>query len=72
MARQSAFGLYVLSATIKPSLDEWEELRNTADKIKSHTLSHLDEYLEVFEKNAQARGIHVHWAKDAKSTMRSF
>lgn len=48
------------------SLDEWEELRNTADKIKSHTLSHLDEYLEVFEKNALARGIRVHWAKDAK------
>jgi len=48
------------------SLDEWEELRNTADKIKSHTLSHLDEYLEIFEKNAQERGIHVHWAKDAK------
>jgi len=48
------------------SLDEWEELRNTADKIKSHTLSHLDEYLEQFEKNAIARGIRVHWAKDAK------
>ncbi|MCR1810449.1 lactate utilization protein B [Sulfurospirillum sp. hDNRA2] len=48
------------------SLDEWEELRNTADKIKSHTLSHLDEYLEQFEKNALARGIRVHWAKDAK------
>lgn len=48
------------------SLDEWEELRNTADKIKSHTLSHLDEYLDIFEKNALARGIRVHWAKDAK------
>jgi len=48
------------------SLDEWEELRNTADKIKSHTLSHLDEYLEQFEKNALSRGIRVHWAKDAK------
>jgi L-lactate dehydrogenase complex protein LldF len=52
------------------SLDEWEELRNTADKIKSHTLSHLDEYLEVFEKNAQARGIHVHWAKGWKCNFR--
>ena len=48
------------------SLEEWEELRNTADKIKSHTLSHLDAYLEQFEKNALARGIRVHWAKDAK------
>ncbi|WP_333803727.1 lactate utilization protein B [Sulfurospirillum sp.] len=48
------------------SLDEWESLRGTADKIKSHTLANLDEYLEIFEKNAQARGIRVHWAKDAK------
>lgn len=32
------------------SLDEWEELRNTADKIKSHTLSNLDVYLQEFEK----------------------
>ena len=47
------------------SLDEWEELRNTADRIKSHTLSHLDTYLEAFEKNAMKRGIVVHWAKDA-------
>jgi len=48
------------------SLDEWEELRNTADRIKTHSLSNLDFYLEQFEKNAQARGIQVHWAKDAK------
>jgi len=48
------------------SLMEWEELRNTADKIKTHTLSNLDIYLEEFEKNALARGIQVHWAKDAK------
>ena len=46
------------------SLDEWEELRNTADKIKGHTLSNLATYLEKFEKNALARGIKVHWAKD--------
>ncbi|MBP9492773.1 MAG: lactate utilization protein [Sulfurospirillum sp.] len=47
------------------SLDEWEELRNTADKIKTHTLANLDTYLEEFEKNALKRGIKVHWAKDA-------
>lgn len=47
------------------SLDEWEELRNTADAIKAHTLSHLDSYLEAFEQNALKRGIKVHWAKDA-------
>lgn len=48
------------------ALDEWEELRNTADQIKAHALSKLDFYLEEFEKNAKQRGIHVHWAKDAR------
>ena len=48
------------------SLDEWEELRDVADKIKTHTLSKLDFYLEEFEKNAKSNGIEVHWAKDAK------
>ena len=48
------------------SIDEWEELRSTADKIKAHTLSNLDTYLQAFEENALKRGIKVHWAKDAK------
>ena len=52
--------------TQSKTLDEWEELRNTANKIKEHSLSNLDFYLEEFEKNAQANGIEVHWAKDAK------
>ncbi len=45
-------------------LPEWEQLRDWASQIKSHTLSHLDTYLETFEKNAIANGIHVHWAAD--------
>ena len=44
---------------------EWEELRALASAIKEHTLTHLDEYLEQFEANARANGIHVHWARDA-------
>ena len=47
-------------------LPEWELLREWASQIKSHTLSHLDTYLEAFEKNALANGIHVHWAADAE------
>ncbi len=47
------------------SVDEWEELRNSADRIKTHTLANLDTYLEAFEQNALKRGIKVHWAKDA-------
>lgn len=44
---------------------EWEQLRETASAIKLHTMSRLPEYLEEFERNAQALGVHVHWAADA-------
>jgi L-lactate dehydrogenase complex protein LldF len=46
-------------------IPEWEELRNLASAIKEHTLSHLGDYLEQFERNATANGMHVHWARDA-------
>ncbi|MEP7383402.1 MAG: lactate utilization protein B [Gemmatimonadota bacterium] len=44
---------------------EWEALRELASSIKTHTLSRLDEYLVEFERAATARGIVVHWARDA-------
>jgi L-lactate dehydrogenase complex protein LldF len=47
-------------------LNEWEELRRVASEIKTHTIDKLDFYLEEFEKNAKEKGLHVHWAKDAK------
>jgi len=47
------------------SLPEWEELRLIASTIKEHTLTHLADYLEQFERQALANGAHVHWAKDA-------
>jgi L-lactate dehydrogenase complex protein LldF len=46
-------------------MPEWEEMRALASDIKEHTLSHLDTYLEMFEANATANGVVVHWAKDA-------
>jgi L-lactate dehydrogenase complex protein LldF len=46
-------------------LPEWEQLRTLASAIKEHTLSHLAEYLEQFERNATANGMVVHWARDA-------
>ena len=46
------------------AIPEWEELRELASQIKQHTLAHLDHYLEQFEANAKANGIHVHWAVD--------
>src|SRR5580658_10477223 len=47
------------------AIPEWEELRELASKIKDHTLTHLDQYLEEFERNATKRGAQVHWARDA-------
>ena len=49
------------------SLPEWEELRSAASAIKEHTLSHLAEYLEEFERNATANGIKVHWAETGEA-----
>ena len=45
---------------------EWEQLREAASQIKEHTLSKLADYLEEFERNAQANGITVHWARDGE------
>src|SRR5712672_4125823 len=47
------------------AIPEWEELREIASKIKEHTLTHLDRYLEEFADKATKRGAHVHWALDA-------
>jgi L-lactate dehydrogenase complex protein LldF len=47
------------------SLPEWQELRSLASAIKEHTLTHLADFLEEFERNAKANGVKVHWAKDA-------
>ena len=45
-------------------LPEWELLRDTAAAIKSHTVTHLADLLEQFEKNATKLGATVHWARD--------
>lgn len=47
------------------SLPEWEALRELAQRIKAHTMAHLDDYLLEFEARAQANGVTVHWARDA-------
>ncbi|HVT26519.1 MAG TPA: lactate utilization protein B [Lacipirellulaceae bacterium] len=47
------------------SVPEWETLRELASRIKQHTMSRLDEYLEQFEANATRLGAQVHWARDA-------
>ncbi len=47
------------------SVPEWEALREIAAQVKAHTMSHLADYLETFERNALRLGAHVHWAADA-------
>ena len=48
------------------AVPEWEALREMASRTKMHTITHLADYLEEFERHATANGVHVHWAKDAE------
>ena len=47
------------------ALPEFEALRTAARRVKEHTLSNLDLYLERFESQVTASGGQVHWAADA-------
>ena len=46
-------------------IPEWEQMRDLASAVKAHTLTHLADYLEQFERAATANGATVHWARDA-------
>jgi len=50
---------------------DWRQLRRAGAAIKDDVLHHLDGYLEEFERNATARGAHVHWARDAQEAART-
>ncbi len=52
--------------TMAMGLSEWEELRELSSRIKQHTITHMDQYLEQFSRQAEANGVIVHWAKDAE------
>lgn len=45
--------------------DRYDPLRKHAGAIKQHTLDHLDRYLDLWISNAQAAGVHVHFAPTA-------
>ncbi|MFE1103434.1 lactate utilization protein B [Nocardiopsis alba] len=45
--------------------DDWQRLRAEGERIKTHTLRHLDHYLERLEGSVQRAGGTVHWASDA-------
>jgi L-lactate dehydrogenase complex protein LldF len=52
--------------TVAPgALPEYQELRDQAHAIKKHTIDNLDYYLEEFERNVEAHGGKVVYARDA-------
>ena len=59
------FGVREKRDRMAQALPEWEDLREAANQIKRHTVTHLADYLEQFEQRATENGVHVHWAADA-------
>jgi len=61
--------LHVLEKTVTDrneavsDVPNWEELREYARQVKSHTLSRLDYYLEELESKVQGKGAKVIWAE---------
>jgi L-lactate dehydrogenase complex protein LldF len=47
------------------ALGDSDRLRDHAKRVKEHTLSHLDRYLEQLEASVRRAGGQVHWAADA-------
>ncbi|MCC7079858.1 MAG: iron-sulfur cluster-binding protein [Burkholderiales bacterium] len=52
-------------AAVMAELD-FEATRDAAAAIRQRALDHLDFFLELFERNAAARGTVVHWAETAR------
>ena len=52
------------------ALADSSDLRDHAKRIKEHTLSHLDQYLEQLESSVQKLGGKVHWAATAEDARR--
>jgi L-lactate dehydrogenase complex protein LldF len=46
------------------AMPDYQDLRQHAHDIKKHTLNHLDYYLEELERNIEAHGGKVIWARD--------
>jgi L-lactate dehydrogenase complex protein LldF len=57
-------------ARVVGEMPDWQELRESGETIRRHTMRHLDFYLEAFEQNCRASGGHVHWARDAEEARR--
>jgi len=51
-------------------LDNFDDIRSAAAAIRDRTLANLDEYLQIFERNATAHGAVVHWAETTEDVNR--
>jgi L-lactate dehydrogenase complex protein LldF len=63
-------GLVAQRRAAVAAVPEFQDLRDRATAIRTHTLDNLDTYLEAFEAKARAMGSHVHWANDAAEARR--
>lgn len=54
------------TAEIAAGIPQWQEWRETANRVKSYAIANLDRLLVEFERNITARGVEVLWAKDAR------
>ncbi|MBM7649601.1 L-lactate dehydrogenase complex protein LldF [Bacillus ectoiniformans] len=50
-------------------MGNWEEWRERGSAIRSHTIAHLDYYLEQFTSNVEKQGGNVYFAKDAEEAL---
>lgn len=55
--------LYKRRLTASEELGNWEKWRELGEKIRQHTLTHLDDYLYQLSESVSARGGHVFFAK---------
>lgn len=53
-----------LAVVSEQALPDYQELRTQANALKKHTIDHLDHYLELFQRNVEARGGHVRFCQD--------
>lgn len=51
------------------NVENWEELRDHASRVKKNTLSRLDHYLVQLEQSLQRAGAKVIWARDASEAV---
>lgn len=58
--------LKAAKAKASVELGDWEQWRDRGKQIRSHTIAHLDYYLNEFASNVEKAGGHVHFAQNAE------